>query len=243
MFSPSLARILIFVVTLAGSGPMIASSGTLPTIGELLKRHNIHLTRSALVGALKNSDPEVRYLAAEKLAEDKATETIPAITEALLSEDAPWTRMNIAFALAEMGDATGFSALEDDCRNFDMDAGVRTQSAQYMLTLNREGADCLDALLDVLQTASDGYRAQAASLLPQFHNLSAENSERVFLGLVDALHSSDAAVRMAAGRALADVGDGRAIAELQKAVTSELERAIRFQIEQDLRILQGKVRR
>ena len=105
----SFVTLMILAVALAGSQPILQNNegqGPLPTFGELLKRHNIQLTQPALVDALRNTDPEVRDLAANKLAEDKAVETIPAIKDALASEKVPWTRMNIALALAEMGESS-----------------------------------------------------------------------------------------------------------------------------------------
>jgi hypothetical protein len=63
---------LILAVSLTGIQPTPQENGgALPTFGELLKRHNIQLIQSALVDALRNTDPEVRHLAAHKLAEDK----------------------------------------------------------------------------------------------------------------------------------------------------------------------------
>src|SRR5437867_11158825 len=53
------------------------------TIGEGLRRHNVQVTRAALVEALKSSNSEVRWLAARKLAEDKVTDAIPLIIEVL----------------------------------------------------------------------------------------------------------------------------------------------------------------
>jgi hypothetical protein len=112
MFPHGLFKAVIFLVMLVQE-----QSGPLPTFGELLRRHNIELTQSALIAALKNPDPEVRDLAAQKLAEDKATEAIPAIMQALSSEKVPQTRMNVAFALAVMGESVGFDTLEDNCKN------------------------------------------------------------------------------------------------------------------------------
>jgi|ERR1700693_3570070 HEAT repeat protein len=243
MFAHGLSIVLTLAATLAAGHPISASNGPLPTFGELLKRHHIQLTQPALVDALKNADPEVRYLASQKLAEDKATETIPAIKDALAVEKVPSTRMNIAFALAELGESTGFDILEDNCRNRDLGPGIRARSAEYMLRLDRESAICLNAVLDVLQTAGDGYRAEAASLLPRFHNPSAEESEEVFVTLVRALHASGVSVRLEAGRSLADLGDRRAIPELHDAVASEQDQGIRQQLEQDLKLLQEKMRR
>lgn len=242
MLSRGLYIILILAATLAGSQPPSESNGRLPTCGELLKRHNIQLTQPALVDALRNADPEVRGLAAQKLAEDKAKAAIPAIKDALASEKVPWTRMDIAFALAQLGETAGFDTLEDNCGNRDDGSGIRAQSAEYLLRFNRASATCLNAVLDMLENGGNGDKMQAASLLPQFHNLSPEDSERVFVGLVRALHDSYPLVRLEAGRALADLGDIRAIPELRKAAANEQE-AFRPQMEDDLRILQEKMRR
>ena len=94
MFLYESLKTLILAVALVGSQPISQQGfGEKPqTFGDLLKRPNIELTQQGLVDALRNTDPEVRSLAAHKLAEDKAVETIPAIKDALASEKVPWTR-------------------------------------------------------------------------------------------------------------------------------------------------------
>lgn len=228
---------LILAVALVGSQPTSQDNGPGPTFGELLKRHNIQLTQQGLVDALRNTDPEVRYLAAHKLAEDKAVETIPAIKDALASEKVPWTRMNIALALAEMGESIGFDTLEDNCKNKGTSGAIRTRSAEYLLRFNRDSATCLSGVLDLLKGGSNGDRMAAAELLTRYHKLSKEDSETVFTGLVQALHAPDPAVRMAAGQALADLGDTRGIAELERAVGGEQDQLVRSRLEEDLGIL------
>ena len=186
MFSHGLFKAVILLAMLAGK-----QSAALPTFGELLRRHNIELTQSALLAALKNPDPEVRDLAANKLAEDGATEAIPAIVQALASEKVPWTRMNIAFALAVMGEAIGFETLEDNCKSDNTSGNIRAGSAEYLLRFNRD---------------------------------------------------SNPSVRIAAGQALADLGDTRGIAELERAVGGEREEVVRLRLEEDLKILRKKIR-
>ena len=234
---------LILAVTLVGSQPIPQENGgALPTFGELLKRHNIQLTQPALVDALRNTDPEVRDLAANKLAEDKAVETIPAIKDALASEKVPWTRMNIALALAQMGESIGFETLEDNCKNKDTSVNVRLRSAEYLLRFNRDSTTCLGGVLDLLKGGSNGDRMAAAELSPRYHNLSQEDSEKVFTGLAESLHAPDPSVRMAAGRALADLRDTRGIAELGRAIGSEQDQFVRSRLEEDLGILRNKIR-
>ncbi len=234
--------ILFLAVTLAEAQQASEGKGSISTFGELLSQHNIGLTEAALVDALSNADPKVRYLAAEKLAEDKAYGAIPAIKAALASEKIPSTRMNIAFALAQFGEASGFDALEGNCRDREAQPVIRSQSAEYLLRFDRESIACFDALLDILQTGTNGYRAEAASLLPKYHRISNDGSSRVFFSLVDALHSSDAYVEMAASRALVDLGDARAIAELREAIARQPEESIRERLAQDLKLLEARLK-
>lgn len=237
MFSHGLLKAVILLVMLFEK-----QSGPIPTFGELLRRHNIDLTQSALLAALKNPDPEVRDLAANKLAEDGATEAIPAIMQALASEKVPWTRMNIAFALASMGESIGFVTLQDNCKNKEMSGNVRSRSAEYLLRFNHDSATCLSGVLDLLKGGSNGDRILAAELLPRYRNLSVEDSEKVFAGLVEALHASGPAVRIAAGQALADLADKRGIAELERAAVDEQEEVVRLRLEDDLKTLRKKGR-
>src|SRR5258708_1228357 len=215
MFFQNLFLMMALAIAGGTQHSMAQNNGSLPTVDDALRRHNIQLTQSSLVGALKNSDPEVRYLAAQKLAETKTPEVIPAIVEALTSEKTPIARMNIAFALAQLGEAKGFDVLDENgCGNRDLTAGIRLQSAEYMLVLHRESAFCLNALLEILQSESNGYKIQAASTLPKFHNVSPEDAQRVFAGLFKALASAQPSVRMAASQAITDGGNIAALHEL-----------------------------
>jgi hypothetical protein len=49
-------------------------SGALARFGDLLREHNLDLTEDALLRALKNTNSDVRFLAAMKLQEDKAVD-------------------------------------------------------------------------------------------------------------------------------------------------------------------------
>jgi len=68
------------------------------------------------------------------------------------------------------------------------------------------------------------------------------HSETVFTGLVEALRAPGPAVRIAAGRALADLGDTRGIAELGRAIGGEQDQLVRSRLEEDLGILRNKIR-
>jgi hypothetical protein len=81
----------------------------------LVERTSHRLTEPALIAALKNPDPDVRFLAAMKLSEDKATDAIPQVKEAIAVEKVPRTRVNMAVALGLLGDPGGHHELKRLC--------------------------------------------------------------------------------------------------------------------------------
>src|ERR1700690_2529651 len=95
--------LLLATASIAGQQAPEVSKAKLFTYGEILRQHNVELTESALTNALKSADADVRYLAAMKLAEDKASDAIPSIRQAREIEKAPRDRVNIALALGLLG--------------------------------------------------------------------------------------------------------------------------------------------
>jgi HEAT repeats len=114
-----LTLILLFVLipsTSAQQTPEVqVGSVRLSRFGDLLRELHIELTEPSLLRALKNPNPEIRYLAAMKLAEDKAFDAIPAVKQALIVEKTPRARVNIAVALGLLGDAGGHDELKKLC--------------------------------------------------------------------------------------------------------------------------------
>lgn len=223
----------------AQTGSPGGNNGRLTTIDEALKSHHVGLDRPALVKALRNQDGEVRSLAAQKLAEDNAADTIPAILDSLAAEKTPATWVNIAFALAQLGEARGFGALQDACRDPGMRPDLRVLAARYMRDLNHDDQVCRSALVDMLQSqAGADSRAQAASLLPRFQDLSPEESEKILQGILKALEAPEATVRLAASHALSQIGNKSAIPRLEIAINHEGDRTVRSQMQLDLHELQ-----
>ena len=228
---------------IAGVALILATSafGSRPeTIAEALKRHHVALTRSSLVAALQNSDPEVRGLAAAQLAEEKATEAVPDIVQALTSEHAPLTRVNIAFALARLGNEKGVITLESACHESETVAGVRMTAAMCMVNFLHRNA-CFADVLDVLDSRNDdqaGNRMQALSLAPSFKGLSEDESQRLLAAAIDNLRDTTVVVRISASDALVRLGDASAVPYLQQAVSLEQDDVVRNALEDALKRLQ-----
>ena len=215
------------------------TTGHFATFQELLRQRHIELTKPALMDALRNSDPHVRYLAALTLAEDKATDTIPAITDALTSEKVPETRANIAFALAQIGEEKGFATLKSMCVDRDVPAYLRIYATGYLLDLGDE--NCLNAVFDVLQSGgSFGTRVSALSLLPRFQHVSEDDSRRIVGATLKALVDTSPALRIAASDTLARLGTVAAIPSLESSIAKERNEAVRSQMQTDLQSLREK---
>jgi HEAT repeat protein len=230
VFLLSTALLISQAVVLSGQ------NSRLPSVEEELQRHGIDLTEASLVAALANEDGKVRGLAAQRLADVKATNTIPAIEEALSRESQPLVKANIAYALAQLGDSKGRDSLEQTCQSGDVAPWFRMFAAQYLLTLGVE--TCQGPVLDLLSGNDDEGRAQALSLLPRFHDLDAKERVKMLQRARLCLLARTPAVRMAASQALRELGGVAAIPYLERAITAETEDAVRSWLQADLVKLQ-----
>jgi HEAT repeat protein len=215
----------------------------LSRFGDLLRQHNIELTQPALIRALKNPDPEVRFLAAMKLSEEKAIDAIPAGKEALATEEVPRTRVNIAVALGLLGDSGGPDELKGLCADQDFPSEFRLYAVRYMFDLHVENdTQCLHAAEQIVQTVdadyhTSAYRTMALGLLPQFRSLTPEESERVFQLVVERLDDPEPYVRVAASAALVNLGNPAAVSYLEAAIVNEQDENNRSLLEANVSII------
>jgi HEAT repeat protein len=221
-----------------------AYSVRLSRYGDLLLEDHIELTKPALIRALKNPNPEVRYLAAMKLSEDKATDAIPEVKEALAAEKIPETRVNIAVGLGLLGDPGGRDELKRLCADETFPPEFRLYAVRYMFDLGVEKDEgCLNAAEAIVQTVDADYdhRITALELLPRFRGLTPEDSKKVFDLVVDRLDDPEPTVRMQASEALVDLGDpAAAVSSLETAMAKEKEEPVRSVFEKDLEKLRGQ---
>jgi HEAT repeat protein len=213
------------------------SSVRLSRFSDLLLEPHIELTKPALLAALKNSDSDVRFLAAMKLAEDKAIDTIPAVKKALVVEETPRVRVNIAVAPGLLGDAGGHDELKKLCGDKTFPLEFRLYAVRYMFDLGvGNDEDCLHAAEEIVQIVDSenrtfGYRITALELLSRFQNLRQEEWQTVLELAVRRLEDSEPVVQMEASRALADLGNRAAIRYLEAAVARMRDNVVRSALE------------
>ena len=132
---------------------------------QLLTRAKISLTKPALVGALGSSDPEVRWLAALKLAEMKEVSAIPDISAALRNTGIASSQgLKIASALVSLGSREGRQAMSNFCNDPRGALQLWVTAAAYLLQIGDEV--CFQVVVEALQKpADDDVRMMALSLV------------------------------------------------------------------------------
>jgi len=233
---------LLTTASIAGQQAPEVSQAKLFTYGELLRQHNVALTESALTNALKSADADVRYLAAMKLAEDKASDAIPSIRQALEIEKAPRDRVNIALALGLLGDENGGTELKKVCRDKSFVPEFRLYAVRYTLDLHsKDDTDCLTAAreISVSPTATVADRVAALSLLTQFGSLTPSELRKTSAVMQESLGDPEPTVRMAASNGLAGLGATSAVPFLASAIAKEKDENVRAVFKADLARLQG----
>jgi HEAT repeat protein/beta-lactamase regulating signal transducer with metallopeptidase domain len=156
-------------------------------------------TIEALIGALNDSDPEVRQMVVTTLSRMRDPRIVTALLPLLKDGNAD-VREQVVFALARSGDARAVTAVAGMIDDASPD--VR-QQAVHLLGRSRN-PDALAALTKALKDSSPDVRQQAAFGLGQLRNPNAVDA------LIDALKDSSPDVRQQAAFALGQLRNGRA---------------------------------
>jgi HEAT repeat protein len=202
-----------------------------------VQTHKLPSTKAALVKALRNHDPDVRWLAAQRLADEGERDAIPAILKALSSETVPLTRANLAYAVARFGEEKGFATLKSICDTPVSEThleSLRLTAARDLLDFDNES--CLPTVFEFMP--SEPHHLEILALLPRFKHVSAADSQRILDFAIQSLDSSDGAVKLFAGTALENLDNPAGIPPLEHAIAIEDQQAIRLGLERNLQALQ-----
>ncbi len=225
----------------SASGQFNPSAGHFVSWKQELQERKIQLTEESLLAALRNPDPDVRYLAALVLAEDKAGNAVGAIEHAAAHEKVRETQIDLALALALLGDNKGVVMLQQACDDAGTPAHLRMYAAKYILDTKNQG--CLSVVENFLLSAPDsGSRQLAFSEMVRFQHVSDADAQKILAALVTSLGDPEPQIRMGASGALAELGNQSAVPELEKAIAAESGDAVRSRMQTDLRKLQQKAR-
>jgi HEAT repeats len=188
-----------------------------------LCEYGIDTSEPSLIAALKNSDPEVRSLAAAELAEKHDDAARPAIENALSAETNIRARIGIAASLMNMGDAVGTKILNGMCTDASLPVEDTVSVVQQIAMANHPTGICADVVLDAVEHASQDYeRMDRITIFPlMYKNVSKEKAGRMVTDAQNLLESQDVTARIRASQALAEMGSIASIDLIRTAIINE----------------------
>jgi HEAT repeat protein len=243
-----LIGVVLLQITIASVCAQDATFGRLPapkTLGEALHSRGVSdLSEESLSAELNNSDPEVRNLAANKLAEDHVDRAAPAIESALSHEQNVATQIGFAEALWVLHDQKGVAHLQRMC----MDSGLSLpdlMSAIRALHLIRSTTGvCAETFLASMTHPADaGQLGMALSLLPPLYgDATAEQAKQIVYKLRTLLldRSQQTIVRIMSSKALAQISTPDSVNALREAISLEQDPNTRSAFENDLKAIESQ---
>ena len=214
------------------------------TSAEALRAYGIDLSEPSLLTALSNSNPKVRVLAAYQLAAEHDSGATSAIEGALSREKDTISRVGLATALASMHDAVGEEYLQAACADPTSPINAVIAAVQMLKILSLPGGGCADNVLHSLDRPADkDYLNVTVTLFPLIYKQVSSDKESYILTRIQQLlldKTKEPAVRLAAGDALAQIGDPSSIEAVRAALSQEDDPTIRSSLEMNLNVLEKK---
>jgi HEAT repeat protein len=202
------------------------------TFADALARHSIPLTETALIAALKDSDGEVRSLAAAELAAMDDHPALPAISRAVDDERDPQVLVNLAGAASWLGSRHSLDQLQQVCQNSNMPSGVRLDAARYVS--HRQLPGCFSAIEQIERTEQDAsVRVLAVQAAASYQG----QEDRAEALDASALADLDPTVRIAAADALRALHAAGATGALRAALQAEGDDTVREHLREAIRVL------
>ena len=208
-------------------------SGALKPFSVSLCEHGIDTSEPSLIAALKNSDPEVRSLAAAELAEKQLNEkqddlAKPAIENALSAETNTRARITIAASLMSMGDPVGVKILNGMCTDASLPVEDTVIVVQQIAIADHSTGICADVVLDAIEHARPDYQMDLITVFPSIYkDVPKEKADRMVTDAQNLLESQDVTTRMRASQALAEMGSTTSIGRIRTVIINERDPVIR----------------
>jgi hypothetical protein len=237
---------LLLAVSIAQAPKRADHNVALARLAESLQARGIGITHDSLIAALHNPDPEIRSLAAMKLAEDHDFGAISEIEAALSNETTTRTRIGMSLALRELDNPKGVEGLESMCNDSSLTAESVIELVQTLHLISVPTSACAGSVFRSLsQPKTADYRAALIALLPSmYHELPAEQANRAVHLLEGFLldKNQQAAVHLQASHSLAEIGSSSSSAAIRTALSREVDPALRSRYKEDLDTLERSPR-
>lgn len=202
------------------------------TFAAGLDRHHIDQTHTALIEALRDSDGEVRSLAAAQLAAMDDHPALPAIIRALEDERDPQVQVNIGGAATWLGSRRALDELQQVCQNVNMPPTARLDAARYVS--HKELPTCYGAIEQIERTDQDPeIRVLALEAAASYRGKSSEAQLLAMAALADLYPE----VRISAADILRSLHTTHAIPALDAALQKDVDDTAREHIREAIRVL------
>ncbi|NYF92290.1 HEAT repeat domain-containing protein (plasmid) [Tunturiibacter empetritectus] len=238
---------LIFIgILVAGHRPPIAQAIQLTSndqgisFADSLRSRGVGTSPSELGGALRNADPQVRALAAYKLAEDHDSEAAQKIEVALVIEKNLQTRIDFSSALWSLGDEVGRKQLVAICNDLSLPPKAITDAASHLHMMGQDGR-CENGILTLIDRATESYqRLDLLPFLPTIYSGASQKTiDRIVAIAQGMLNDKSPAVRISASHVLAQVGSKSSATVIRDASMRETDPVVRSSLQQDLAVLRN----
>lgn len=239
--SAVLASALASALALGIAPQIIAhANGSPPTsLADSLRSKGIDLSRPSLLAALRNSDPQVRGLAAMKLAENHDSEAVPAIKNALAVETSPSARIDFGLALWTIKDPDGIVTLRAMCSDASLSIDAIVEVVQELSMIHESSQPCASPVLAFLDSHRDSEsRLRSLFALPDLYPwVTPRQAENILQMLVGMLTDEDPAVRMQTAQSLVQIGMPSFEAPIRAQMLRETDPVVRSSLETSLDML------
>jgi HEAT repeat protein len=217
-----------------GSAPM--------SVADALRAKGIDLSRPSLLAALRNSDPQIRGLAAMKLAENHDADAIPEIKDALAVEKNPTARINFGLALWSLQDPVGLSSLRAVCSDGSMAIDAIVEAVQELNMIHESSEPCASTVIGFLEAHQDSEsRLRSLFALADLYPwVTPGEGQKVLQMLLGMLSDDDPSVRMQTAQSLVQIGLPASAGPIRAQMLRETDPTIRDSLQTALDMLARK---
>ncbi len=214
---------------------------------EELASHGLTaLSEGSLIAALSDSDPQVRTMAAMKLAEDHHDDAAPAIESALSREQDLKAQIGLSQALWGLHDDFGIAHLHAMCADSSLSFITLISVVDALRLAHTPAGVCAETFFAAMGRSKEpGEIAMGETRLSAIYcDSTPEQARRILIALRLYLadRKQEAVIRVGASQALADIGTPECAEAIRAAISEEQNPGDRVFFESTLKSLQRNPR-
>jgi HEAT repeat protein len=202
------------------------STPRMHSLAEVLASHGVtDLSEESLMSTLTNSDPQVRIVAAMKLAEDHHDDAAPAVESALFREQDLNAQIGLSEALWELHNDKGIAHLHAMCTNPALKLATLNSVVDALSLTHSPAGVCAETFIAAMGSAKEPAEIAMGTtrLSVIYRDATPEQARRILTALLLFLADNKQAtfIRLEASQALADIGTPECAEAIRTAISKE----------------------